>query len=290
MDEAKERVEPLVSVVVLTYNHVGSIARCLDSVLEQKTDFQFEVLVADDASTDGTSDIVRDYASRNTHIVPIVREQNLGPLGNSILVLKSVKSEYFLILEGDDYMCDPQKLQLQVNALRRHPECSCCAHPVDIRDKNGNHISHIGRAVEKDETIFDIYHAPMCQTASVLYRNYLLSFTARQWEYFGGDVMCLMTALDRGDMVYLRRTMSVYNDTESGMWSGLSKEEQRAYSQLLCYRVDHFLDFKYTKMLQHKYLPGGPKTLLTITIPFFRGRKFLIKLQKCKPWRAKSWR
>lgn len=283
-----ERKEPLVSVLVPTYNHVGSIARCLDSILEQQTDFDFEVLVADDASTDGTSDIVREYAKKDSRITPIIREHNLGVPSNTILVAKNIKTEFLITVEGDDFWCDSKKLQLQVDALRRHPGCSCCAHATDVRNESGDHLYYIERKIGKDEKEFDIYHAPWCHISSILYRNFLTSFTETQWKYFGGDLLYLMYALDQGNMIYLNRVMSVYNVNNNGMWSGMRENEKHRFSQLLCYRVDHFLNFKYTKMFQHKYLPGEPKTLFTLTIPFFKGRKFMLKLQKSKPWKAKE--
>jgi len=280
----------LVTVVVPTYNHSGSIAKCLDSILEQKTDFEFKVLVADDASTDGTSDIVRRYAQNDNRILAIVREVNLGSFENMRRVVKGIKSEYFIILEGDDFWCDPEKLQLQIDALKRHPECSCCAHVTDVRDKNGNHLHNIERKITKSEEVFDIYHAPWCHTSSILYRNFLQSLTENQWQFFYGDLMYLMVALDKGNMIYINRLMSVYNSTGAGIWSSSDEYEKHHFSQLLCYRVDHFLNFKYTRMFQHKYLPGEPKTLFTLTIPLFKGRKFMIKFQKSKPWKAKVWK
>lgn len=277
----------LVSVIVPTYNHVGSIARCLDSILEQQTDFDFQVLVADDASTDGTSDIVREYATRDKRIVPIIRETNLGAYRNVKPVVKAVISEYFTVLEGDDFWCNNNKLQLQVDMLRQYPECSCCAHSTDVRNEDGKHLYFIEGQTTKDVEIFDIYHAPWCHTSSILFRNFLVYLTEHQWMYLEGDITYLMASLDHGKMVYINRVMSVYNITSTGMWSRLSSEEKHAFSQLLCYKVDHFLNFKYTKMFQHKYLPGEPKTLFTLTIPFFKGRKFMLKLQKSKPWKAK---
>lgn len=287
-DTTVGKSKALVSVVVITYNHHDTIARCLDSILEQKTDFQFEVLVADDASTDGTSDIVREYAKRDDRIRPLINEKNSGAVANCIAALKTISSDFFLITEGDDYWCDPDKLGLQVGALRRHPECSCCGHTTDARGADGKHIYYIARKVRGIEAVFDFMHAPACHITSLLFRNFLPELTDREWRHLTGDGWYLFIALDRGRMVYLNRTMTVYNVTGVGSWTSLSNEQKEEIYQKGSYEMDQFFKFKYTKMFQPRYLPDNPKTLLTITIPLWKGRKLIFKLQKSKP--RKAWR
>ena len=176
-----------VAVFVLTYNHRNFIARCLDSILEQDVDFPMRVYVADDASTDGTSDIVRKYAKRDSRVVPLIREKNMGAVTNSITALKEIDSEFLICTEGDDYWCDPSKLQLQVDALRRHPECSCCSHVTEAKDKNGNHLSYIPKKCKGSYRLFDFMSAPPCHTTSLLYRNFLPSLGEREWSHLIGD-------------------------------------------------------------------------------------------------------
>ena len=281
-------LDQCVSVVVVTYNHRDTIKRCLDSILAQETDFPFEVLVADDASTDGTSDIVHEFAKRDTRIVPFIQERNIGPVHNCHAVLFRVNSEFFIITEGDDWWCDSKKLQLQVDALRRHPECSCCGHSVDARDKNNQHLYYIARHIKLDEAVFDFEHAPACHTTSMLFRNFIPELTPRERTRLNGDGWYLALALDRGNMVYLNRIMSVYNVTGCGIWTSLSEEKKEKIYQMGSYEMDQFFGFKYTKMFQPRYLPGNPKTLFSITIPLWKGRKFMIKFQKSKP--RKAWR
>lgn len=286
-DTTVDKSKALVSVVVVTYNHHDTIARCLDSILEQKTDFPFEVLVADDASTDGTSDIVREYALRDCRIVPCIREKNMGFVRNITLALKGVRSDFFIVTEGDDYWCDCEKLRCQIDALTCHPDCSCCGHAVDARDALGNHLYYIARKIHGDAALFDFESAPSCHMTSVLMRNFLPSLSDREWAHMSGDGWYLFIALDKGKMVYLDRIMSVYNVTGQGVWSSLSNDQKEAIYQLGSYEMDQFFHFKHTKMFQPRYLPGNPKTLLTITIPLWRGRKLMFKIQKSKP--RKAW-
>jgi glycosyltransferase involved in cell wall biosynthesis len=120
------RDQPLVSVVTATYNHVDYIRECIESILNQNVDFPFEYLVHDDASTDGTTEIVREYAERYPHvIVPIFQEENQYSQGMSIFseyLACRARGEFIAVCEGDDFWHDPNKLRIQVDYLREHAD------------------------------------------------------------------------------------------------------------------------------------------------------------------------
>lgn len=275
-----------VAVIVVTYNHKDTIARCLDSIVLQRVDFPIKVYVADDASTDGTSDIVREYARRYPTIVPLIREKNMGAVPSCISALKQISSEFFNITEGDDYWCDPEKLKLQVEALRRHPECSCCSHMTEAKDKNGDHMSYIPKKCKGSYRLFDFMSAPPCHTTSLLYRNFLPSLGEREWSHLTGDGWYTAMALDRGKMIFLNRLMSVYNVSGEGAWSKLSTEEKAEIHQKTSFLMDQFFHFKYTRKFQRQYVPGNPKTLFSIWFPLGR-RRLTLKLQMCNKIRKK---
>lgn len=130
--------EIVVSVIVLTYNHKAYLRQALDSVLMQKTDFYFEILVGDDASSDGTSEIVREYAKKYPDLIhSFIRGKNMGATANFCDLLRRSQGRYINGCEGDDYWTDPSKLQKQVQYLEAHPECSGCTHGIVIVDENG---------------------------------------------------------------------------------------------------------------------------------------------------------
>lgn len=131
-------LKPLVSVLVLTYNHRAYIRQALDSILCQQTDFPYEILIGDDASTDGTSEIVREYAEKRPDIIrAFVRESNLGGTKNVYDLLERARGTFIANCEGDDYWIDTGKLQHQVEFLQKHPQYSACTHAVRIVDENG---------------------------------------------------------------------------------------------------------------------------------------------------------
>lgn len=210
--------QPLVSVVCESYNHEPFIRRCLEGFLIQQTDFPFEVLVHDDASTDGSQAIIREFEARCPNIVkPIYQVENQYSKGVSIwanIQFPRAKGKYIALCEGDDYWTDPLKLQKQVAFMEAHPECSMCFH---------NAITHWEDGREPDKPfakIEDRYYSGrelvsswLSPTASFLIRsdlccNYadyilnlpqlgvgdmpLLVFFAKYGEIYGSsEIMCV---------------------------------------------------------------------------------------------------
>ncbi len=135
--------ELMVSVIILTYNHEKYIAQAIESVLSQKADFRFEILISDDASADGTADIVREYGERYPDIIrTFIREKNLGPTRNGYETLVQARGKYLASCEGDDYWTDPQKLQKQVDFLEANPEFAGVATEMEIVDENGSRLKN----------------------------------------------------------------------------------------------------------------------------------------------------
>lgn len=135
------RDEPLVIIRCITYNHEPYIRQCLDGIVMQKTTFPFFAVVHDDASTDGTASIIREYAEKYTDIIhPIFETQNQyskhdGSL-RRIMDDACKDAKYIAICEGDDYWTDPLKLQKQVVFLEEHPDYSLCCHRYKIFNQN----------------------------------------------------------------------------------------------------------------------------------------------------------
>ncbi len=119
MNEPIPMERPMVSVWMITYNHEKYIRACLDSVVMQKTNFRFEVVIGEDCSTDGTKAIVREFENRFPEIIkPIYQKTNQGAYANSLkFVVPQLSGKYITPLEGDDYWTDPLKLQKQVDAM-----------------------------------------------------------------------------------------------------------------------------------------------------------------------------
>lgn len=116
----------MIAVCITTYNHGPFIAECIESVLAQQCNEPMRVYIGDDSSTDATQTICEQYAARDQRIVYIRREKNLGLTDNTIDLYRLIIADgcaYIAMLDGDDYWTDPHKLQLQIDYLRRHPDC-----------------------------------------------------------------------------------------------------------------------------------------------------------------------
>jgi len=134
----KKQNIPKVSICCLTYNHEPFIRKCLEGFMMQKTDFSFEILIHDDASTDGTPGIIREYEAKHPDIIkPIYQTENQASKGikNTLIYqFPRVKGEYIAFCEGDDYWTDMYKLQKQVDFLDQNPDYTLCCHRYDTYD------------------------------------------------------------------------------------------------------------------------------------------------------------
>ena len=128
------------SITVITYNQEHYIRKTLDSILNQKIDFSYEIIIGDDASTDTTAKIIQEYKEKYPKLIkPILRNKNIGHTANYIDTTKLCTGKYIAHLDGDDLML-PTKLQKQVDYLETHGECSIVHHPVYHIDVHGNFI------------------------------------------------------------------------------------------------------------------------------------------------------
>jgi glycosyltransferase involved in cell wall biosynthesis len=121
---------PKVSVCVMTYNQVGYIRQCLQSILDQRTNFDFDIIIGDDASTDGTTDIVSEFSIRFPgKVKAVLHKKNIGPAQNYFSVHNAATGNYIAHVDGDDY-CLPGKLQAQADLLDKDPSCNIVWHKM----------------------------------------------------------------------------------------------------------------------------------------------------------------
>ena len=159
------------SITVMCFNQENFIKKTLDSVLQQDVDFNYEIIIGDDASSDKSQKIIQEYANKFPNIIkPILREKNVGHTSNYIDITKSCKGEYIAHIDGDDLML-PGKLQKQVDYLDRHPKCSIIHHPVNLIDINGKFIGKSKLSKGTTGTINDIAVKNRIVNSSNMFRN-----------------------------------------------------------------------------------------------------------------------
>jgi glycosyltransferase involved in cell wall biosynthesis len=220
------------SVLMIAYNVENFIAAALDSVLEQDVDFDYEIVVGEDCSTDTTRTIVEEYASRFPQVVrPVLRPHNLGMNANFFATLQECRGRYVALLDADDYWCHPHKLRKQVEFLEAHPEFSTCFHNAEVVYDDGTqpahpfHMAdpqfHLSAPIPKEtSTLEDIIAGNFLQTGSVVFRNGLVGpIPAWFFEMPTFDWPLHVANAVHGRIRYMDEVWSAYRVHETGMWS-----------------------------------------------------------------------
>ncbi len=214
-----------VSVLCITYNHEKYIERALQGFISQKTNFKYEIIIGDDCSTDRTVEIIEQYVNKFPDLFVFVkRKKNIGPRANSLDLRRRIRGQYVAFNEGDDYWINSLKLQLQVDYLDAHPECSVCFHPVFVIDEENSMDKTLFPIAQPGykRSIHDIMERNFIQTNSVMYR----------WEFHKNEDSLLKTKTflpgdwynhilhaQYGEIHMLDNVMSVYRKHPGGIWS-----------------------------------------------------------------------
>jgi glycosyltransferase involved in cell wall biosynthesis len=250
-----------VSVIILTYNHEKFIKKAIETVLNQKTNFEFELIIADDNSTDATQDIIlRTIAeySQNSNIKYIRNTQNLGVMRSWINVHNILNGEYFAICEGDDYWTDELKLQKQIDFLDKNPIFSVCFHNVkvefiDIPQTNYFLNDNISKDVFTIDDLIGEREIWFMATASLVFRTNSLK-NVPDWvlKSKSGDIPIIILAALHGSIKYLPDVMAVYQRHTGGM-SMTDHENDTTFlkNRIFMYRkINKETHFKFNKKLK----------------------------------------
>lgn len=210
--------QPLVTVLVTTYNQEQYIRQALDSVLAQRTDFPFEVLVSEDAGTDGTRAILQEYAARDSRVRLRLRDKNVGISRNWYEGLCAAKGEFVCTLEGDDWWLTPDKLQKQVDFLRAHPDYAAVSHRLQETDNEGNIYRCLPddpRVVGRDATVKLFLQGVTFSCTSCMVRNIFRTPDPAREAYVTAnrsiaDFALCMLYLDAGRVYVMDETLSAY--------------------------------------------------------------------------------
>lgn len=255
--------EVKVTVLCLAYNHAKYIRDALEGFVSQETGFPFEVIVHDDASTDGTADIIREYQSRYPDIIkPIFQKENQYSKGICIqkeILFPLIKGDYVALCEGDDYWTDPHKLLKQVQALESNPGADICSHRA-LRLMRGRFDGWIAPAFSsKVIPVEDVIMGGggwYCATASFLCRrDAYLKWTPMRDVAVIDYVLAIQCSL-RGGMIYLKDCMSVYRVGTEGSWTKRHDKKARIKNNLrmveMLDALDNYTEGKHRKVIRRR--------------------------------------
>ncbi len=225
---------PKVSIMVITYNHEHYIRQAIDSILMQERDFEIEINVIDDCSTDNTQKIVRDYQQRHPGIINCYfNERNVGHIAtqlNTFRGFQTLRGEYFALLEGDDYWTAPVKLKEQVEFLEDHSEYVACAHNTLKVFDDGRPSEHFlpFKAFRRERaTIADLVTmAGTYHLSSIVYRNiFALNPPQCLASQYSCEVTINMLYGQFGDFYCIDKYMSAYRVHDNGVFSSRTIED-----------------------------------------------------------------
>lgn len=239
--------EVLVSIRCLVYNHEPYLRQCLDGFVMQKTNFAFEAIVHDDASTDKSADIIKEYAEKYPDIIkPIFETENQyskrdGSIRRIMNDATSKTTKYIAFCEGDDYWTDPLKLQKQFDFMEANPDYSLCFHPAYVKFENGiQERTLFGEWKETDYNGLDIIRQWTIPTASVFFRakfyNKKYFEIANDRRFIYGDIVLFEYMSTKGRIKCINEVMSVYRRNAGGVTEKdkdeLSKNEINHYKAI----------------------------------------------------------
>ena len=218
------------SVCVPAYQHEEFVAECLDSILLQKTNFPFEILIGEDESRDNTRDICKEYAKKHTDKIRLfLRDRKTSKLYdehgqllyrfNVKWLRKSARGKYISLCEGDDYWTYEYKLQKQIDFLEAHPDYSMCFHNANVIYSYKPETHPFSTIEEGEYNGVDIYENRLIPTASVVFvkacienKDYVFN-----GNFFFGDLILYLTLAESGKLWYFDEIWSVYRKHEGGM-------------------------------------------------------------------------
>jgi glycosyltransferase involved in cell wall biosynthesis len=260
---------PLVSIVCITYNHESYINDALDGFVMQKTDFPYEIIVHDDASTDGTANIIREFEAKYPELfVTILQNENqfskkVNIWGN--ITFPKARGKYIALCEGDDYWTDPYKLQKQIDFLEGNPEYSFSIHAAKVLDMDTGKTGILKHKCKNGFRTFTTKDAILIGGSLITTNSMVLrsEFIRNIPEWFNnsptGDFALSLILSIHGKVAYFDDVMSVYRRGVPGSWtnriiSTRSRRELHKKTEKMLLSFNKYTSNKYFIPVMQKIL------------------------------------
>ncbi len=245
-----------VTALVTTYNHGNYIAQALDSVLMQKTNFEYEIIVAEDCSIDRTRSIVLDFQRRDPERIRLVLPaENLGSAGNRVFAqaFELAQGEYVALLDGDDYWTSPKKLQKQVEFLELHPDCALCFHNAlrIYEDASRAALPYNFAGQKRISILEDIVESNFIAGCTPMLRKDAAG-RFPEWYYNvpHGDWSLYILCAQHGKIGYMDEILGVYRIHNQGFWS--KRDAIQKLEEIISFyeTMNANLDFRFNAIIQ----------------------------------------
>lgn len=249
----------LLTAIIFTYNHKDTIAKCIESILNQKTKYPYIISIWDDCSIDGTSDICREYAKKYPEKIKLTVQKENTFLKKDLehqpyAAISSIDTKYFCIIDGDDYWCDENKIEIALDFLENHDNFVGFAHDTLQVDKfNGTEFSYIHNLIKwkpKEIVNFEV-DAPFFLTSSRIFRN----FNYKDLKILPIDYLLYYYHFSKGPIYYYDKIMAVYTISKRSTFAS-GNQNIKELNSMFAFKVSKMFNFQldeFTTALQKKY-------------------------------------
>ena len=243
--------EPLLSVCLITYNHVNYVSQAIEGVLMQQVNFNWELVIADDFSRDGTREIILKYKEKYPDFIKLIfQDKNVGPAKNWSDLLHYPNSKYIAYFEGDDYWTDPYKLQKQIDFLEKNDDYSLSCHNswVIYENKTKESTLFTNFNTKSSLSMNDILSSWRIPTASLMFRRSLVD-SIPSWVIYHGDYFISLWCAHHGKVHYSNSVMSVYRKNDESIFEVMRKKDPRIIKENIVNMLtlfDEFTEYKYS--------------------------------------------
>ena len=262
IENKTEEEKITLNVGVLAYNHEEYIVDCLNSVIKQKGDFNLNIIICEDKSSDGTAEIIEDYINnvkvgKNVTFEFLKSKENLGMVKNLRRLLKACsKSKYTALIDGDDYWEDENKLQTHIEFMESHPQCSISFDDIIFFDEKENKYNfyNIQQQIKGDIlTTTDITSINFIANISCCfyYSKYFDQIPDEFFEIFVGDWMLNIQFSMFGEIGHVKKAMTVYRRHEQGIWNGMNEDDKNKQTIELINAYNKFLNYTYNEQFSN---------------------------------------
>lgn len=250
--------KPLVSVVMLAYNHEKFIAQAIESVLMQQVNFTYELIIGEDLSKDKTLQIALDYKTKYPEIITVLEDKvNLGMALNARRVTECAQGKYIATLEGDDFWTDKNKLQTQVDFMEANAGFSVCFHNANVLPEYDSSIQpYLQNNLSKDVfTINDVVGTWFMATCTLLFRrDFIIPLPAWFNNVASGDIVYIVLLAAKGHIKFIDKVMATYRLHSAGI-SFLHVGKKRLTDRVAMYHLlDEELNLKYHSLFKKAIL------------------------------------
>lgn len=282
--------KPLVSVCIVTYNHARYIRQCLESIVGQETDFEFEILIHDDASTDETQTIIKEFEIQFPDIVkPIYQTENQfrkysGKI-HAAFNYNRARGKYIALCDGDDYWLGKSKLQKQVNILENQTNVAGVFHntytQLDTQPLQESVNALFRKEFKSSLSLADLAGSPFTRfhTSSLLFRKQIAdNLPEFDWLTKSGDLLLFYEIANAGLIARIKGVHSVYRLNKGGVTNRALHQNAKEYMLLMFDKMNEYYNFRYQDNFeQSKQIISGNKPKKSSIINKLKWRINLIK-------------